>query len=187
MTLGEKIKFIRSFRNMTQGELGTTIGLPTRGADNRIAQYETNYRVPKRNMLIDMAYALNVDPLVFIPDYYGYPQEILQSLFWLDTEYGDILTLFPVEPGKKKYNTGHEIRGEYDDNDDMSSLSMVGLLINHEEIQDLLHEWMIRKQEFNAGEISKDEYLEWKLGWPDTCSEKGPIHKPCKPKHKWKK
>ena len=58
MTLGEKIKYLRKFRGMTQKEFGTAIGLD----DNRIAQYETNYRVPKRDLLINMAKALNVDP-----------------------------------------------------------------------------------------------------------------------------
>ena len=47
MTVGDKIKKIRTFRGMTQKELGLAIGFEEKGADNRIAQYETNYRVPK--------------------------------------------------------------------------------------------------------------------------------------------
>lgn len=39
MTVGEKIKFIRNFRGMTQKELGVGIGFDEKGADNRIAQY----------------------------------------------------------------------------------------------------------------------------------------------------
>ena len=49
MTVGEKIKKIRTFRGMTQKELGLAVGFEEKGADNRIAQYETNYRVPKGN------------------------------------------------------------------------------------------------------------------------------------------
>ena len=48
MTVGEKIKYIRTFRGITQQQLGVAIGLPAKGADNRMAQYETNYRVPKK-------------------------------------------------------------------------------------------------------------------------------------------
>ena len=48
MTVGEKIKKIRTFRGITQKELGLAVGFEEKGADNRIAQYETNYRVPKR-------------------------------------------------------------------------------------------------------------------------------------------
>ena len=55
MTVGEKIKFIRNFRGMTQKELGVGIGFDEKGADNRIAQYETNYRVPKRDILLPIA------------------------------------------------------------------------------------------------------------------------------------
>ena len=61
MTVGDKIKKIRTFRGMTQKELGLAIGLEEKGADNRIAQYETNYRVPKRELLDKMAEALRVD------------------------------------------------------------------------------------------------------------------------------
>ena len=48
MTVGDKIRKIRTFRGMTQKELGVAIGLEEKGADNRVAQYETNYRVPCR-------------------------------------------------------------------------------------------------------------------------------------------
>ncbi len=51
MTVGDKIRKIRTFRGMTQKELGVAIGLEEKGADNRVAQYETNYRVPKKDLL----------------------------------------------------------------------------------------------------------------------------------------
>ena len=43
MTIGDKIKKIRTFRNMTQAELGAALGWGDKGA-NSLAQYETNYR-----------------------------------------------------------------------------------------------------------------------------------------------
>ena len=66
MTIGEKIKYIRIFRGMTQQQLGVAIGLSAKGADNRMAQYETNYRVPKKDMLEDIAEALDVLSLIHI-------------------------------------------------------------------------------------------------------------------------
>ena len=51
MTVGDKIRKIRTFRGMTQKELGVAIGLEEKGADNRVAQYETDYRVPKKVLL----------------------------------------------------------------------------------------------------------------------------------------
>ena len=71
MTVGEKIKKIRTFRGMTQKELGSMLRMGSRGADNRIAQYETNYRVPKAELLDGIAGALNVNPQNFydpVPD-----------------------------------------------------------------------------------------------------------------------
>ena len=50
MTVGEKIKYIRTFRGMTQQQLGVAIGLSAKGADNRMAQYETNYRDADQNL-----------------------------------------------------------------------------------------------------------------------------------------
>ena len=61
MTVGDKIKKIRTFRGMTQKELGLAVGFEEKGADNRIAQYETNYRVPKWELLDKIAEALRVD------------------------------------------------------------------------------------------------------------------------------
>ena len=54
MTIGDKIKKIRTFRNMTQAELGATLGWGDKGA-NRLAQYETNYRVPRKDLVTEMA------------------------------------------------------------------------------------------------------------------------------------
>lgn len=51
MTIGNKIRVLRRFRGMTQKELGIAIGLPNNGADNRITQYENNYRIPKKEVL----------------------------------------------------------------------------------------------------------------------------------------
>ena len=61
MTIGDKIKKIRTFRKMTQAELGAALGWGEKGA-NRLAQYETNYRVPKKELVTEMAKILNVNP-----------------------------------------------------------------------------------------------------------------------------
>ena len=46
MTVGERLRFVRKVRGMPQHELASKVKLSA----NRIAQYETDYRVPqKRN------------------------------------------------------------------------------------------------------------------------------------------
>lgn len=42
-----------------------------------------------------------------------------------------------------------------------------------------MKEWKIRKDELMAGEITKDEDMEWKLNWPRTADDCGE-HEPTK-------
>ena len=50
ITAKEKIKRVRLHRHMKQRELGELVGF-TDGAANRIAQYESVFRVPKEDMV----------------------------------------------------------------------------------------------------------------------------------------
>lgn len=76
MTVGDKIRKIRTFRGMTQKELGVAIGLEEKGADNRVAQYETNYRVPKKDLLNKIAEVLRVDRQNFYTDAPGCAEDL---------------------------------------------------------------------------------------------------------------
>ena len=183
MTLGEKIKYIRTFRKMTQQELGEAIGLDAKGAANRIAQYETNYRVPKRDMLDNMANILNANYLNFYSPVPGSAEDIMQTLFWIDEENPNIINFIEMKPSNKKYNTGNEINCTYDDNDDMPSTTPVGLWFNYDMVTEFMREWMLRKQALKNKEITQGEYLEWKLNWPDTCDD----CRKFQPKKGWRK
>ena len=77
MTVGDKIRKIRTFRGMTQKELGVAIGLEEKGADNRVAQYETNYRVPKKDLLNKIAEVLRVDRQNFYTDAPGCAEDFM--------------------------------------------------------------------------------------------------------------
>ena len=86
MTIGKKIKFVRKPRNMTQQELGIAAGLEEKGAANRIAQYECDYRNLQKEMLIDMAKAMNINPLNYVSNVPGSAEDIIQTFFWLDED-----------------------------------------------------------------------------------------------------
>ena len=97
MTVGDKIKKIRTFRGMTQKELGLAIGFEEKGADNRIAQYETNYRVPKRELLDKMAEALRVDRQNFYTIAPGSAEDFMRTFFikaYVDIRLAKQLLLF---------------------------------------------------------------------------------------------
>lgn len=83
MTIGDKIKHIRSFRGLSQKDLGLKIGLHEKSADNRIAQYETNYRVPKKDMLVQIAEALDVNVMNFTCSIPGCAEDIMFTFFWM--------------------------------------------------------------------------------------------------------
>lgn len=66
MLLGERIKKIRTFRGLTQRELGLKLGYEERNADVRVAQYESGYRVPKKDTLIEISKILNVNYITLL-------------------------------------------------------------------------------------------------------------------------
>ena len=46
MAIGERIRFFRNLRGMTQKYLGIQVGFPEKTADIRMAQYESGSRTP---------------------------------------------------------------------------------------------------------------------------------------------
>ena len=92
---------------MTQKELGLAIGFDEKGADNRIAQYETNYRVPKRELLDKIAEALRVDRQNFYTIQPGCAEDFMRTFFWLAEASPGSICLFPLVrvPGKTKEAT----------------------------------------------------------------------------------
>ena len=51
MAIGERIRFFRNMKSITQKYLGMVVGFPERSADVRMAQYEAEARIPKFDLL----------------------------------------------------------------------------------------------------------------------------------------
>ena len=62
MATGERIRFFRILRGMTQKYLGLILGFPDNSADVRLAQYESEDRTPKADLTTQLAEALDVSP-----------------------------------------------------------------------------------------------------------------------------
>ena len=60
MAIGERIRFFRNLRGMTQKYLGIKLGFSERTADIRMAQYEAGTRTPKASMVESLAYVLEL-------------------------------------------------------------------------------------------------------------------------------
>lgn len=96
MTIGENIKRIRKEKNMTQRELGESLGGISQ---QQIGQWETGKANPKFETIIKIAYALDVDffdivdidevqpsetsnTTIFADEINGYVQEIGEFLYY---------------------------------------------------------------------------------------------------------
>ena len=62
MAIGQRIKFFRNLRKLTQKELGLRLGFPKNAADVRVAQYESETRIPKDDLINAFANLLDVSP-----------------------------------------------------------------------------------------------------------------------------
>lgn len=145
MAIGERIHFFRVMRGMTQKYLGTLIGFPEKSADVRLAQYETGTRKPKAELTAALAQALDVVPHALdVPDIDSYIG-LMHTLFTLEDLYG--LTISETDGeiclkvNKDKGRDAHEL------------LKM-------------LYAWKEQADKLSAGEISREEYDNWRYHYP---------------------
>lgn len=170
MTVGKRIKIIRKFRGMTQKELGMAIGFDSKTASARIAQYESNYRIPKRSLLDKIAIALHVDRQNFYTIAPGCAEDYMRTFFWLDEENPGVIRLFQLVPNPIESST-EDTAVRYNATFDWPSVPPVCMYFEYFLVDEFLQEWLLRQQELQAEKITEDEYFEWKLNWPSTCDD----------------
>lgn len=182
MTIGERIKKIRVFRKMTMDELGGALGFEGKNMSVRISQYETGARIPGEDMILKLADALHCNYKA-ISDYSLWAAEdIIETLFWLEesatslpargkgtrfpeyTAPGNLIHLTAMTPAKSSEAT----RPTYNEDDYESAGSPVALTFEYGLVNDFLTEWCEMKTKLNNGEISPNEYFEWKITWPQA-------------------
>ena len=162
MAIGDRIKRARLFRGLTQKELGRQVGFDEKTADVRIAQYESGVRTPKEDMLRTMAEVLDVNyRSLSEPTLYA-AEDLMFTLFELDEHYDIELHEIPDPKYPKKKH--------------------IAVQFHSNVLDSFLIEWLKRTKDLADETISKDEYTEWKLNWPDTADDCGKH----KPKKKWR-
>ena len=151
---------------------------------NRLAQYETNYRVPRKDLVTEMAKILDVNPIALYEPTIMNAEELMETLFWIDEFNPGMIKLFQLEtyPGEK-CNSSEDTAVRYHDSDDWPVHPPVGMWFNYGVLNDFLKEWTLRKEELKSGVITRDEYFEWKINWPQTCDDCGKYE----PQKHWKK
>lgn len=84
ITFGEKIRYLRQKSNLTQKQLGMAVGFSESTADIRIAQYESNARMPKEELINEFARILGVHKEILTVPVLSEPKEYAAAFFWLN-------------------------------------------------------------------------------------------------------
>ena len=145
MAIGERIRFFRNLRGMTQKYLGQVVGFPEKTADIRMAQYESGSRTPKAELTENLASALGVSPLALsVPDIDSY-NGLMHTLFALEDLYG-----FRI--------------GKLDD--ELCICLDKGMGTNYLTMFDMFSAWQEQAEKLKNGEITKEEYDHWRYNYP---------------------
>ena len=88
MAIGKRIRFFRNRKSMTQKQLGEILGFLGKTSDVRVAQYESEARKPKLDLVKEMAHVFDVSPRALdVPDIDSY-LGLMHTLFALEDMYG---------------------------------------------------------------------------------------------------
>lgn len=69
MAIGQRIKFFRNRKGMTQKQLGEQLGFMGKTSDVRMAQYESEARVPKIDLVKQMSQIFDINThALTVPD-----------------------------------------------------------------------------------------------------------------------
>lgn len=82
ITFGRKLKHLRQKNQLTQKELGMAVGFPDSCADVRIAQYESDVRTPKEDLMKLFASTLGVPVELFTVPILSEPREYAAAEYW---------------------------------------------------------------------------------------------------------
>lgn len=146
MAIGKRIHDIRIKRGMTQKQLGMMVGFSERTADIRIAQYESETRIPKNDILLAIANALGVSPMALsVPD--------------IDTQQATMHTFFALEDF-----VGVRIT----ELDNTLCLTIDLSAPDHYSYSSFFRDWYKAHEKLNSGEYSQEDYDNWRYNYPDS-------------------
>lgn len=145
MAIGERIRFFRNKKGVTQKYLGQVVGFPERSADVRMAQYETGSRTPKADLTRTLAgfFEVSTDALT-VPD--------------IDSDIGLMHTLFALEDIRGL--TIGEIDGEICLKLDKSKGK------TYVDMLEMLSAWAEQAKKLEAREITREDYDRWRYNYP---------------------
>ena len=157
MAIGERIRFFRNLRGMTQKYLGQVVGFPEKTADIRMAQYESGSRTPKADLTNKLAEIFDISPQALsVPDIDSYIG-LMHTLFTLEDRYG--LTIVKTENGVSMYADPR--KGT-----------------DAAELFEMLTAWAQQAEKLRNGEINRDDYDKWRYNYPKYDETSGYVKVP---------
>ncbi len=149
MAIGERIRFFRNLKGMTQKYLGMQVGFPEKTADIRIAQYESGCRTPKADLTNNLANVFGVSTSALtVPDIDNY-NGLMHTLFTLEDLYG-----FRIDKL----------------DDELCIRLDKGMGTNYLKMFDMFSAWQEQAEKFKNGEITKEEYDNWRYNYPESVA-----------------
>ena len=181
MKIGEKIKRVRLHRHMKQRELGELVGF-TDGAANRIAQYESGFRVPKEDMVKKIADALHVKECALLEPDTGNLGGIMETLFWLDEDMPDVLRFSLSSPIDKNQIAANAATAPVIQTNAKTSpfgAQPTMLWSENDLLNCLFNTYAVMQYRYHTGKITHEKYFEWKLQWSfgSTITHSSPLPK----------
>lgn len=146
MAIGQRIRFFRNRKGMTQKQLGEVLGFLGKTSDVRMAQYESETRVPKHDLVKEMAGIFDVSThALTVPD--------------IDTYIGLMHTFFALEDmyGLKIDEMDGEVVLRLNKSDYSTYSSM----------DKMLRAWLTEAKKLETGESTKEEYDDWRYKYPE--------------------
>lgn len=157
MAIGERIRFFRNLRGMTQKYLGTVVGFPEKTADIRIAQYESGSRTPKADLTSSLAEVFDVSASALtVPDIDSY-NGLMHTLFTLEDRYG--LTVEKTENGVSMHVDPRKGK-------------------DAAELSEMLSAWAEQAQKYRNRDISREDYDMWRYNYPKYDENSGYVKVP---------
>lgn len=145
MAIGERIRFFRNLRGMTQKYLGMQIGFPEKTADIRMAQYESGSRTPKADLTNNLAEVFGISAQALtVPDIDSY-DGLMHTLFTLEDLYGIRIDKL---------------------SDEVCIRLDKGMGANYITMFEMFSAWQKQAEKLKSGEITKEQYDDWRYTYP---------------------
>lgn len=139
LSQGARLEYVRRLRHMNQDDVAEYFGFGGTDPHKTFNSYETNYRGPSKERLKEIAELYEVSVNAIKKYDFNNPIDVVYFHMWLEEEFPYYEIIF--------------------DNDSYEKTNY------NEIVQCAFREWKIMRDKRENGEISDDEYIEWKLNF----------------------